>query len=212
MEYQSKDRRPIPAREAQLSQRAAKFLVHAGISANTISVLSVLFGLGAGVSFALTATSSMPKAWWASAALLIILRLTANMLDGMVAIEKGETSAVGELYNEVPDRISDVVTFIGVGFAAYSSPHLGYIAAILSLFIAYVRAMGNHMNVTGLFMGPMNKQQRMFSLIATCIYYLIAPSAWQTFPVITWVLWGINLGAIATAVRRLAHITAKVRS
>jgi phosphatidylglycerophosphate synthase len=211
MEYQSKDRRPIPAREAQLSQRVAKFLAATAISANTISVLSVLFGVGAGISLALTPTSATPKVWWASAALLIMLRLTANMLDGMVAIEKGETSAVGELFNEVPDRISDVATFIGAGFAAYSSPHLGYLAAILSLFVAYVRAMGNHMNVIGLFMGPMNKQQRMFSLIATCIYYLLAPSAWQAIPVILWVLWAVNFGAILTIIRRLGYITGKVK-
>jgi phosphatidylglycerophosphate synthase len=212
MEYQSKDRRPIPAREAQVSQRVAKFLAATGISANTISLFSVLFGIGAGISFALTATSATPKVWWTSAALLIMLRLTANMLDGMVAIEKGEISAVGELFNEVPDRISDVAAFVGAGFAAHSSPHLGYIAAILSLFIAYTRAMGNHMNVTGLFMGPMNKQQRMFSLIAMCLYYLFAPSEWQAMPVIIWVLWAINLGALLTIARRLRYIVIRVKS
>lgn len=212
MEYQSKDRRPIPARNAQLSQRAAKLLAATGISANMISGLSVLFGIGAGISFALTATSAMPKVWWGAAALLIMLRLTANMLDGMVAIEKGETSAVGELFNEVPDRISDVATFIGAGFATYSSPHLGYPAAILSVFVAYIRAMGNHMNVTGLFMGPMNKQQRMFSLIAMCLYYLFTPSGWQAMPVIIWVLWAINLGAILTIARRLRYIVIRVKS
>jgi phosphatidylglycerophosphate synthase len=105
-----------------------------------------------------------------------------------------------------------VATFIGAGFAAYSSPHLGYLAAILSLFVAYVRAMGNHMNVTGLFMGPMNKQQRMFSLIALCLYYLFAPSGWQAIPVITWVLWAVNLGAILTIARRLRYIVIKVKS
>jgi phosphatidylglycerophosphate synthase len=212
MEYQSKDRRPIPAREAQLSQKAAKFLVHTGISANTISILSIVFGLGAGLSFVMTANSITSRLWWALAAIFIMLRLTANMLDGMVAIEKGETSIVGELFNEVPDRISDVVTFIGAGFALHSSPHLGYAAAILSLFIAYIRAMGNHMNVIGLFMGPMNKQQRMFSLIAACIYYSIAPAAWQAFPLMIWVLWAVNLGAILTIARRLGYITTRVKS
>jgi phosphatidylglycerophosphate synthase len=212
MEYQSKDRRPIPAREAQLSQRVAKFLANSGISANTISILSVVCGVGAGLSFVMTANSITPRLWWALAAIFIMLRLTANMLDGMVAIEKSETSAVGELFNEVPDRISDVVTFIGTGFALYSSPHLGYVAAILSLFIAYVRAMGNHMNVIGLFMGPMNKQQRMFSLIAACTYYLVAPATWQAIPVIIWILWAVNLGAILTIVRRLGYITARVKS
>ena len=170
MKYQPKDRRPIPVRDTQISQLAAKFLVKTRFSANTISILSVLFGISGGVILAITSTQINPQPWWGLASLLIMLRLAANMLDGMVAIEKGETSALGELFNEVPDRISDVVIFIGAGLAAHSSVHLGYIAAILSLFIAYIRAVGNHMNVVGLFIGPMNKQQRMFSLIAVCIY------------------------------------------
>ena len=45
------------------------------------------------------------------------LRLTANMLDGMVALASGRASKVGELYNEVPDRVSDAAVFIGAGLA-----------------------------------------------------------------------------------------------
>ena len=37
---------------------------------------------------------------------LILLRLLANMLDGMVADESGEGGPLGSLYNEIPDRIS----------------------------------------------------------------------------------------------------------
>ena len=44
---------------------------------------------------------------WLIGALGAQLRLTANMLDGMVAIASSRTSKTGELYNEVPDRISD---------------------------------------------------------------------------------------------------------
>jgi len=45
------------------------------------------------------------------------LRLTGNMLDGMVALASGRASKVGELYNEIPDRVSDAAVFIGAGFA-----------------------------------------------------------------------------------------------
>jgi phosphatidylglycerophosphate synthase len=39
------------------------------------------------------------------------------MLDGMVALASCRDSKVGELYNEVPDRVSDAAVFIGVGYA-----------------------------------------------------------------------------------------------
>jgi phosphatidylglycerophosphate synthase len=138
--------------------------------------------------------------------MLILLRLLANMLDGMVAVETGKTSAVGELFNEIPDRVSDAAIFIGAGFAATSSPHLGYTAAVLALLVAYVRALGNQMGITGLFIGPMSKQQRMFTLVAICLFYASAPAAWQSFPLLVWGLWIINLGATVTLFRRIRHI------
>ena len=32
----------------------------------------------------------------------------ANMLDGLLAVEGGQQTKTGELYNEIPDRIADV--------------------------------------------------------------------------------------------------------
>jgi len=206
MSYQSKDRRPIPARDNPMSKRTAGFLARVGISANTISSLSLLFGLGAGVCLAMTSTQAIARIWWLLAAMLILLRLLANMLDGMVAVETGKTSAVGELFNEVPDRISDVAIFIGAGFAAASSPHLGYAAAILALLVAYMRALGNQMGVIGLFIGPMSKQQRMFAIVIICLFYASAPAAWQSLPLLIWGLWIISLGALVTLIRRIRRI------
>ena len=45
------------------------------------------------------------------------LRLLANLLDGMVAIGRGIASPVGELFNEVPDRVSDTAVLLGLGVA-----------------------------------------------------------------------------------------------
>ena len=210
MDYQSKDRRPIPLREKSLSKRTASLLVRAGVSANVISSFSLLFGIGAGICLVIASAQPDSRLWWALAAALILLRLLANMMDGMVAIEAGKTSAVGELFNEIPDRVSDAATFIGAGFAAASSPHLGYTTAILALLVAYVRALGNQMDVTGLFIGPMSKQQRMFTLIAICLFYLFAPIAWLSLPLLIWGLWIISLGAILTFIRRIGHIVKEV--
>jgi len=64
---------------------------------------------------------------WIIGALGAQLRLTANMLDGMVAIASSRTSKTGELYNEVPDRISTRL-FSSSGFAWGGNVTLGYIA------------------------------------------------------------------------------------
>ena len=97
-------------------------------------------GLLGGLSLWLTSRSSTPWLFWLLAAGLVQLRLLCNLIDGMVAIESGKGSPLGELYNEIPDRLSDAATLVGLGFAAGSVPWLGFLAAILAVFVAYVRA------------------------------------------------------------------------
>ena len=59
------------------------------------------------------------RAWpLLGAAVFIQLGLLANMLDGLIAVEGGRMTKTGELYNEIPDRIADVV-FLGAAGYAY---------------------------------------------------------------------------------------------
>src|ERR1043166_10194144 len=110
--------------------------------------------IGSGILLALT-SSAYCRLEWLAVAVLVQRRLTANMLDGMVALDSGRASRVGELYNEVPDRVSDAAVFIGAGFAFGGNVTLGYAAAILSIFTAYVRAAGKIAGAQNEFCGPM---------------------------------------------------------
>src|SRR5205809_7643373 len=93
----------------------------------------------AGIALGVTSVADY-RILWLTAALGAQLRLTANMLDGMVALASGRASKVGELYNEIPDRVSDAAVFIGAGFAWGGNVALGYVATILAIFTAYIRA------------------------------------------------------------------------
>src|SRR5690348_14657426 len=113
------DRRPIAVRGWRVFGWAARTLAAGGVSPNAISIASLFAGAGAGL--ALAATAHLEDGWqrlaWLAAAGLIQVRLLSNLLDGMVAVECGRASPVGELYNEVPDRISDAAVLIGAGYA-----------------------------------------------------------------------------------------------
>src|SRR5581483_8658971 len=137
------DRRPIAARDLKVMQGSAAWMARQGFSANGISVAGMIFGLLGGV--ALYATSSCPasaRLLWLAGAACIQLRLLANLFDGMVAIARGTASKVGELFNEVPDRVSDSAILIGLGYAPYGHVLLGYGAALAAMMTAYVRAVG----------------------------------------------------------------------
>ena len=206
------DRRPIAARGLPAFQRIAAALAAKGVSPNAISVVGMLCCIVAGVLLALTPELSPggQRAVWLAAAVLVQLRLQANLLDGMVAIQSGRASPVGQLYNEVPDRVSDAATFIGMGYAVASSPVLGYVATIVAVFTAYVRVQGKVAGAPQDFCGPMAKPHRMFVVTVAALYCGLTPAAWQP----TWRGWGvpalallvIAAGGLLTAGRRLVRM------
>ena len=214
------ERRPIPAREHRISKQVANLLARTQVSPNTISVAGMICALGAAASLAATAYVSPPVArlCWLLAGVLILLRLLANMFDGMVAVATGQSSAIGELFNEIPDRISDSAVLVGMGYALGGLPALGYLAALLALFTAYVRALGNSVGVSHLFMGPLAKQQRMFAVIGLCVYMSLAPRAWQPQIALAdaglpaFLLALVGLGTLLTAVRRIRAISGALYS
>src|SRR5438034_8251685 len=135
------DRRPIATRNRKWAQAATVWLASRNVSPNAISIAGMCACIVAGIALGATSIADY-RVLWLIAALGAQLRLTANMLDGMVALASGRASKTGELYNEVPDRFSDAAVFIGAGFAWGGNITLGYIATILSIFTAYVRAAG----------------------------------------------------------------------
>jgi phosphatidylglycerophosphate synthase len=213
------ERRPLATREAAWSKRLAAWLAARGVAPNAISVSSTVAGVAAGVAFALTArTDWWPRLFFLAAAACVQLRLLANMLDGMVALQTGKASPVGELYNEVPDRVSDVAVFVGAGYAAGGLPELGYLAACVALFVAYVRAEGKVAGARQEFCGPMAKPQRMFVMTVAALYCALAPATWQptwaelhSAGVVAAALAVVVVGGVVTAVRRLLRVARALR-
>jgi phosphatidylglycerophosphate synthase len=207
------NRRPIAARRWTVSQAAAAWLAERGATPNGISLAGLAAALLAGAALALTAPWPAGAAWcWLAAALLLPLRLAANMLDGMVAIRAGIASRRGELYNDVPDRIADAAVLIGLGYAEGGIVELGYAAAAAAILTAYVRTLGVSIGAPACFVGPMAKQHRMAVVIAVsaaCGLFRVAGAALPApaglpLPAIGLAL--ILAGSLATAARRLGRI------
>jgi len=206
------DRRPIATRNRKWAQAATAWLASRNVSPNGISIAGMGACILAGIALSLTSISDY-RILWLIAACGAQLRLTANMLDGMVAIASSRTSKTGELYNEVPDRISDAAVFIGAGFAWGGNVALGYVATILAIFTAYVRAAGKIAGAPNEFCGPMAKQHRMLVITLICLYSAITPRSWQmiTFNesrngLMTLGLVVIVVGCVITVVRRVRRI------
>jgi phosphatidylglycerophosphate synthase len=211
------ERRPIAARQWRSTQAAARWLARQGIGANAISIAGMVCGIAAGLLLAATAAPSR-HAWllWLLAAALVQARLLANMLDGMVAIETGTASRLGEIYNEVPDRVSDSAILIGLGYAAGGDAVLGYAAALVAALTAYIRCVGRGAGARQEFCGPMAKQQRMALVTLVALYGALVDPTQGPFTArpplgpVTAAAWIIIVGGLATALRRLRRIAASL--
>jgi phosphatidylglycerophosphate synthase len=206
------DRRPIATRNRKWAQDATAWLASRNVSPNAISIAGMCACIVAGIALGMTSIADY-RILWLIAALGAQLRLTANMFDGMVAIASSRASKAGELYNEVPDRISDAAVFMGAGFAWGGNVTLGYIATILAIFTAYVRAAGKIAGAPNEFCGPMAKQHRMLVITLICVYAAITPRSWQiiTFNdsqigLMTLGLVVIIAGCVITVIRRVGRI------
>ena len=171
------NRRPIRSRDAGWAHRAAAALAEANANPNLISAASAAFSALGG---ALLLGAGMIELWPVRAALLlgaaacIQLRLVCNLLDGMVAVEHGLSSPAGAIWNELPDRFSDVVLLAGAGYGVARAgiplgAEAGWACAALALITAYVRELGRGMGFPADFAGPMAKQHRMAVLTAACL-------------------------------------------
>lgn len=192
-------------------KRLAAALARRRVSPNHISLMSMGAATVTGLALAGTAWSDadlVVRGLYVLGAATIQLRLLCNLIDGMVAIEGGMRSPVGELYNEAPDRYSDAVTLIGAGYAVSSSPTWGYLAALLAVLTAYVRALGKAAGAGNDFSGPMAKPHRMATMTFTCVLLALLPREYRSYEgigVMMVALVVIAAGSALTSVRRLGR-------
>src|SRR5579859_3137204 len=112
MVYQPTSRRPIAQTFRRTANPAVRLCVRLGVHPDVISYSSILAALAAALCFAYAGRSPLLLLLFGPA--FCYVRLWFNMLDGMVAIASGKASTHGEIVNDFPDRISDVLIFVGV--------------------------------------------------------------------------------------------------
>jgi phosphatidylglycerophosphate synthase len=159
--YQPAWRRPIATVFRRTAHAAVQFCVRRHIHADTISYSSIVASALAAACLVL----SVHSFWLLLAApVFCYVRLWLNMLDGMVALAARQASPRGEILNDLPDRISDVLIFAGLAHSGLASAYSGYWVAILALMTAYVGTLGQAVGVQREFSGIMSKPWRMVAL------------------------------------------------
>jgi len=210
-------RRPLTSRNTPWAAATARWLARVGLRPNQISLWSLVFATLAGL--ALVGAGVVESRWRAAvflaAAAFIQLRLLCNLFDGMVALEGGFKTKSGEIYNELPDRFADVIILAGAGYAQPISEwyhSLGWLAAVLAVITAYVRALGTSAGASPYFLGPMAKPHRMAVVTAACLIMAALMVCGKPIDLIHPALGIICAGCLITIARRVWRIVRELES
>jgi phosphatidylglycerophosphate synthase len=190
----------LKSRQSAIMQGLASWMAARGVSPNVISIGSVVFA----VIGAIAITMGGPVGW-VLGAVCCQLRLGCNLLDGLVAVEGGKGTADGAFWNEVPDRVSDIL-FLGAAGMSTGEPWLGAAAAAGAVLTAYVREFGRAEGLPADYRGPMGKPQRMAVLTVALIAGALEPRS------IVAGLWVVLVGTALTAGRRGAGIVIALKA
>jgi phosphatidylglycerophosphate synthase len=215
-QYEPTSRRPISDGFRFTARLATALCVRLEIHPDAISYASVVAAAIAAVCF-WCARSDARLLFVAP--LFCYLRLWFNMLDGMVALASGKASWRGEILNDLPDRVSDILIFAGVAHSGWMNPIVGYWAAIFALLTAYVGLFGQAVGVQREFSGVMSKPWRMVVLHLGA--WLALGYSWSNngerslaggFTILDWTCLLIVAGCLQTIAVRLRKIMAALRA
>jgi len=167
-----------------------------GISANQVTVAALLLAV---VTAGALALGPLPALLWLLPPVLLI-RMALNALDGMLAREFQQTTALGAVLNELGDVLADALLYLPLLWVS-EMPTMPVVAlvwlALLSEFCGVVAVqIGAHRRYDG----PMGKSDRALLLggIAVLLGSGVPVGVWLTV-----VLWVANALLAWTALNRL---------
>lgn len=201
------NRRPIKTRSTRAAQALASGLIRTAITPDQISLASMVFaGAGAAALLGLPGPAGLVLC-----ALCVQLRLLCNLMDGMVAVEGGKKSPLGDLYNEIPDRVADSVFLVALGYACGLAA-LGWCAALVAALTAYIRVLGGAIGLPQDYRGPQSKSQRMAVMTAGCLLAAVEFALRGSTQSLQVALVVITAGAVLTCWLRLRAMAALLRA
>ncbi|MDO5640889.1 MAG: CDP-alcohol phosphatidyltransferase family protein [Paracoccus sp. (in: a-proteobacteria)] len=206
------NRRPLASRQTGWARQGASWLAAKGVTPNQISQAGMVAALLAGLCFF---AAGQCTGFWRVLALIAAagfcqIRLLCNLFDGMVAVEGGRAAPDGGFWNEFPDRVSDALIFLGLGYGL-DAPGLAWAAAGMAFLTAYVRELGANLGQGVDFSGPMAKQHRMAVVTAAALLSVPEPIWNGDGGVLRLALWVVAIGAGLTALRRAVRLVLKLR-
>jgi CDP-diacylglycerol---glycerol-3-phosphate 3-phosphatidyltransferase len=133
-------------------------LARTGVTANQVTIAALLLSLTAGHLIARSHGGRMLLLL----PVVLLVRMALNAMDGMLAREHHQKSALGAILNELGDVIADVGLYLPLAAVPEFDPWLVIAAVILSVLTEMTGVIGVQIGASRRYDGPLGKSDRAF--------------------------------------------------
>jgi CDP-diacylglycerol--glycerol-3-phosphate 3-phosphatidyltransferase len=171
-------------------------LAGAGVTANQVTIAALVLSIAAGLTVACFANATWPMLLVPA---VLFIRMALNAVDGMLAREHNQKSALGAILNELGDVLSDTVLYLP--FALIAGIQAGWVVAVVVLAIVseMTGVVAIQIGASRRYDGPMGKSDRafVFGVVGLLLGLGVPASPWLDF-----VLMGMAVLLVLTVVNR----------
>ena len=165
-----------------------------GVSANQLSVLSVISAIVAGAAFCV---HMLPLAIVA-----IACNALFDALDGCLARSSNSESRHGDLIDHVLDRYSDIFIFGGITIGGYVAWQIGLIAIVGVLMTSYLGTQAQALGVGRNYSGLLGRADRLVLVFFVALLSLVFPQTIIWYPLLGWMMVFVAIASNITALQR----------
>src|SRR5665647_117133 len=172
----------------------ARTLYRLGVSANQLSLLSVISAIVAGAAFCVHV---LPLAIVA-----IACNALFDALDGCLARSSNSESRQGDLIDHVLDRYSDIFIFGGITIGGYVAWQIGLIAIVGVLMTSYLGTQAQALGIGRNYSGLLGRADRLVLVFFVTLLSLGVPETIIWFPLLGWMMVFVAIVSNITALQR----------
>ncbi|MES2206003.1 MAG: CDP-alcohol phosphatidyltransferase family protein [Pseudomonadota bacterium] len=182
-----------------------KLLFNYGITANQVTLVACIVSVWLGVGLILYA--SVHKAFLLIP-LWMFIRMAFNAMDGMLAREFGQKSALGAYLNELCDVVSDSCLYLPFAFLPHFVSLHVFIVMMLSIIVEMTGCIALQTGASRRYDGPFGKSDRAFAfgVLALAIGLGLQPASW-----LLWIFPMMSVLCIYTVINRVRQGLQEIR-
>lgn len=181
------------------------WLARIGVTANQVTIAALLLSLSAGHVIA--------RAHGGRSLLLLpavlFARMALNAMDGMLAREHNQKTALGAILNELGDVVADVGLYLPLAVVPGFDPWLVVGAVILAILTEMTGVIGVQIGASRRYDGPLGKSDRAFLIGLMGLLLGVRMPIERAIP---YVLFAMILLSVLTILNRARRALLELRS